>query len=595
METVGDFLFGRLHAWGVRRVFGHPGDGINGLIGALDRLGGDIEYVQAVHEELAAFMACAHAKFTGGLGVCLATSGPGAIHLLNGLYDARLDHQPVLAIVGQQARSALGGDYQQEVDLLSLFKDVASDYVQMLTVPEQARHLVDRAVRIALDRRSVTCLIVPNDVPDLEAVPAPPREHGRLRTGIGFTAPALQPDAQALQRAADVLNAGERVAILIGAGAIGADEEVMAVAERLGAGVAKALLGKAALPDGLPYVTGAIGVLGTHPSWVLMNDCDTLLMVGSSFPYSEFLPPEGQARGVQIDIDGRRINLRYPMEVGLIGDARLSLQALLPLLQPRQEHAWRERIESEVRQWWEVIEARAMTPAKPINPQRVFWELSPRLPEKCILTCDSGTSAVWFARDLKLRPGMLASLSGGLASMGCALPYALAAKLAHPDRCVIALLGDGAMQMIGLNALISIARSWRDWTDPRLVVMVLNNRDLNMVTWEQRVNNGDPRFEASQEVADVDYAGYARLLGLEGRRIEAPEQIAAAWDEALSADRPFVLDMVTDPDVPPLPPHVTAQQTGAFLKALWKGDSEARGTLFATAREWWAGRSPRKD
>lgn len=595
METVGDYLFARLHAWGVRRVFGHPGDGINGLIGALDRLGGDIEYVQAVHEELAAFMACAHAKFTGELGVCLATSGPGAIHLLNGLYDARLDHQPVLAIVGQQARSALGGDYQQEVDLLSLFKDVASDYVQMLTVPEQARHLVDRAVRIALDRRSVTCLIVPNDVPDLKAVPTPPHEHGTLRTGIGFTASARLPDAAALQRAADVLNAGERVAILVGAGALGAGQEVTAVAERLGAGVAKALLGKAVVPDTLPYVTGAIGVLGTQPSWELMNDCDTLLMVGSSFPYSEFLPPEGRARGVQIDIDGRRLNLRHPMEVGLVGDAQACLRALLPLLQPRQDFAWRDRIEAEVRRWWQLIEARAMNPATPINPQRVFWELSPRLPEACILSCDSGTSTVWFARDLKLRTGMSASLSGGLASMGCALPYALAAKLAHPGRCVIALLGDGAMQMIGLNALISIARSWRQWADPRLVVMVLNNRDLNMVTWEQRVNNGDPKFEASQEVTDFPYADYARLLGLKGLRIEDPEQIAAAWDEALSADRPFVLDMVTDPDVPPLPPHVTASQTGAFLKALWKGDPEARGTLLATAREWWAGRSLRDD
>ncbi len=457
-STVGDFLLDRLHRWGVRRIYGYPGDGINGIVGALDRASQRIEFVQARHEELAAFMACAHAKFTGEVGVCLATSGPGAIHLLNGLYDAKLDHQPVVAIVGQQKRSALGGDYQQEVDLISLFKDVAHEYVHMATTPEQVRHLVDRAVRIALDRRAPTCIVFPNDVQELDAVESPSREHGNIYSGAGFPVARPVPVARELQRAAHVLNAGERVAMLVGAGALHATEEVIEVAERLGAGVAKALLGKAAVPDDLPFVTGSIGLLGTKPSWDLMEGCDTLLMVGSTFPYSEFLPAEGQARGVQIDIDGRNVSMRYPMEVNLVGDSRETLRALIPMLQRKADRSWRERIERGVDRWWRVLEARAMNEAKPINPQRVFWELSPRLPERCILTCDSGSSANWYARDLKIRRGMMGSLSGGLATMCPGMPYAVAAKYAHPDRPVIALVGDGAMQMLGINSLITAAR-----------------------------------------------------------------------------------------------------------------------------------------
>jgi len=474
-NTVSDQLVARLAEWGVHRVFGYSGDGINGVMGALRRQQQTIDFVQVRHEELAAFMATAHAKFSGEVGVCIATSGPGAIHLLNGLYDAVADHQPVVAIVGQQARSALGGDYQQEVDLVSLFKDVAHEYVQMVTVPAQLRHAVDRAMRIAIERRSVTCLILPNDLQELEAVPVPPREHGSLHTGIGTTFGSRLPDASALERAAEVLNAGERVAMLVGAGALGAEAEVLAVADRLGAGIAKALLGKMAVPDALPFVTGSIGLLGTQASWELMERCDTLLMVGSNFPYAEYLPKEGQARGVQIDIDGRRLSLRYPMEVNLVGGSAETLRALLPLLKPRPNTVWRDEIARHVKHWWEALEARAMSEAKPINPQRVFWELSPRLPSDSIVTCDSGTVAAWYARDLQARSGMMGSLSGGLASMGCAMPYALAAKEQHPGRPVTALVGDGAMQMIGINALVTVAARWRRWSDPRLVVMVLNN------------------------------------------------------------------------------------------------------------------------
>lgn len=588
MQTVSDFVLDRLGQWGVQRVFGYPGDGINGLIGAFGR-NDTLEFVQTRHEEGASFMACAHAKFTGQVGVCMATSGPGAIHLLNGLYDARMDHQPVVAIVGQQARSALGGDYQQEVDLVNLFKDVAHEFVHMVTSPLQARHMVDRAMRIALERRSVVCLIFPNDVQDLEAVPVPPREHGTVHTGIGVTSHAAVPPEAALANAADLLNRGERVAMLVGAGALSAGAEVRAVAERLGAGVAKALLGKAVLPDALPYVTGAIGLLGTQPSWEMMNECDTLLMVGTSFPYAEFLPKEGQARAVQIDVDGRQLSLRYPVEVGLVGDARLTLEALLPRLEPKSSNSWRERIEKSVRRWRETVTARAMVEAKPVNPQRPFLELSSRLPPHSIITCDSGSAANWYARDVQLDEGMMASVSGGLASMGCGVPYAVAAKLAYPGRPVIALVGDGAMQMLGINELITIAHRWKDWSDPTLVVLVLNNGDLNLVTWEQRVMGGDPRFAASQWLPEFSYADYGRMLGLEGIRVTSPDEVGPAWDRALAAGRPAVLEVVTDPEMPPLPPHVSMKQFGAYMTALRK-ETGAAGTaaLRATIKQWWA-------
>jgi len=588
MQNVSDFILKRLDQWGIRRVFGYPGDGINGLMAAFGRTDLPLEFVQTRHEETAALMACAHAKFTGQVGVCVATSGPGAIHLANGLYDARMDHQPVVAIVGQQARSALGTNYQQEVDLHSLFKDVARDFVHTASTPTQLRHLIDRALRIAMERRSVTCIILPNDVQTLPAVEAPPREHGTTHTGIGYTHHANVPDAHALRNAADVLNKGERVAMLVGAGAIGAEEELRQVADVLGAGVAKALLGKPALDDRLPYVTGSIGMLGTQPSWELMNGCDTLLMVGTAFPYSEFLPPEGQARAVQIDRDGSMLNLRYPVEVGLVGDARQTLQALIPFLESRSDDAWRKRIEGLVSEWWRKMEARAMVDADPVNPQRVFWELSPRLPDDSIITCDSGTAANWYARDIKLRPGMQASLSGGLATMGCGVPYALAAKLASPGRPVFALVGDGAMQMNGLNELITIADRWRDWQNPTLVVMVLNNGDLNEVTWEQRAE-GDPRVDVTQRLPPFPYAEYGRMLGLHGMRVDRPDGIASAWEEALSADRPVVLEVVVDPNVPPLPPHIPWKQARAYFQALGK-DDERGSVLRSTLKQWWAGR-----
>ena len=584
-DLVSDFLVKRLAAWGIKRIYGFPGDGINGIMGALDRAGDLLKFVQVRHEEMAAFMACAHSKFTGEVGVCLATSGPGAIHLLNGLYDAKMDHQSVVAIVGQQARAAIGGDYQQEVDLISLFKDVAHQFVHMASDPAQIRHLVDRAVRIAKVERCVTCIIVPNDVQELEAVEKPPRAHGTIHSGIGFPSPRIIPSDADLRKAADVLNSGNKVAMLVGAGALGATDEVLQVADLLGAGVAKALLGKAALPDDLPYVTGSIGLLGTKPSWIMMSECDTLLMVGSNFPYSEFLPKEGQARGVQIDIDGRLLSIRYPMEVNLMGDSAETLRALIPLLQRKQDRSWRQMLEKEIQDWWKVLEARAMNSADPINPQRVFWELSPRLPDNCIITADSGSGTNWFARDLKIRRGMMASLSGNLATMCPGVPYAIAAKFCYPERVAIACVGDGAMQMLGNNGLITIAKYWKEWSDPRLIVLVLNNRDLNQVTWEQRAMSGDPKFEASQNVPDFPYARYAEMLGLRGIFVDKPEQIADSWDQALSSDRPCVFEAYTDPNVPTLPPHITFSQAAAYAKALFKGDPEELGIIRATFKD----------
>jgi pyruvate dehydrogenase (quinone) len=578
-QTVSDFILERLSEWDIKRIYGYPGDGINGLMGAMDRANGRFEFIRVSHEEMGAFMACAHAKFTGDVGVCMATSGPGAIHLLNGLYDAKMDHQPVVAIVGQQTRKALGGSYQQEVDLISLYKDVAGSYVHMISDPAAARHIVDRAIRIAIAERTVTCIIVPKDVQELDGVEQPPRQHGTVHSGTGYSAPRIVPQPDDLRRAANVLNEGERVAMLVGAGALRAAEEVQQVAELLGAGVAKALLGKAALPDELPYVTGAIGLLGTKPSWNLMANCDTLLMVGSSFPYSEFLPQEGQARAVQIDIDAKMLGIRYPMEVNLHGDSKETLQALIPLLERKEDRSWRHDIENDLHEWWEVLEARAMDTAHPINPQRIFWELSPRLPERSIITSDSGSSANWFARDLKIRRGMMASLSGNLATMCPGVPYAIAAKFAYPDRPVIAAVGDGAMQMLGNNGLVTISRYWRQWKDPRLIILVLNNGDLNQVTWEMRAMSGNPKYEASQFVPDFPYAGLAEMLHLRGIRVNKPEDIGPAWDRALSADCPVVLEAITDPEVPTLPPHITLEQAKNFMWSMVKGDP-ARGSMF---------------
>jgi pyruvate dehydrogenase (quinone) len=575
-DSVSTFMLRRLREWGVGRVFAYPGDGSNGLDLAFAEVP-DLEFVQTRHEEIAAFAACAHAKLTGEVGVCLATSGPGAIHLLNGLYDAKLDHAPVLAIVGQQARMSLGASYQQEVDLQTLFKDVAHEYVETCTDPRQAAHLVDRALRIALSQRTVTALIVPNDVQEMP-YEEPPRAHGAVQSSPGWTAPVVVPSAEDLRRAAGVLNAGERVAMLVGRGAKGATDEVLAVADVLGAGIAKALNGRTVVPDDIPYVTGSIGLLGTRPSDDMMQGCDTLLMVGTSFPYSEWLPEAGQARAVQIDIDSRSLSMRYPTEVPLTGDAAATLRALRPLLRRKDDRAWQQEIAANVERWWHILERQAAQDADPVNPQHVFHTLSERLPDRAILLADSGSATNWWARHLRVRRGMDSALSGTLATMCPAVPYALAAKLAFPDRPVIAAIGDGAMQMLGINALIDLAK-YRDRFSGPCVVCVLNNRDLNQVTWEQRVMEGDAKLPASQDLPDFPYARYAELLGLTGVRVDRPEDVGAGWDRVLAAPGPAVLEVVTDPDVPPLPPHIRLEQAQGMAKAIYRGDPDRGGMI----------------
>lgn len=576
--TVADFLLDRLRHWGVEHIFAYPGDGINGILAAWGRADDDPQFVQSRHEEMSAFEAVGYSKFTGRTGVCMATSGPGAIHLLNGLYDAKLDHVPVVAIVGQTDRSAMGGSYQQEVDLHSLYKDVAADYVQVVAVPEQLPNVLDRAMRTAATQRAPTAIIIPADVQGLEYSP-PTHAFKMVPSSLDYTPSSMYPDLHAVERAADVLNSGARVAMLVGTGARGARDEIAQVADLLGAGVAKALLGKDVLSDELPWVTGSIGLLGTRPSWEMMRDCDTLLTVGSSFPYSQFLPEFGQARGVQIDIDARLVGMRYPNEVNIVADARAALRALIPMLQRKEDRAWRETVESNVSRWWQTMEMEASVDADPINPLEMFAALSPRLPDDAIIAADSGSAANWYARQLRFRGHMRGSLSGTLATMGPAVPYAIGAKFGLPGRPAVALAGDGAMQMNGLAELITVKRYWQQWSDPRLVVAVLHNNDLNQVTWEMRAMSGAPKFVESQQLPDVDYAGFARSLGLRGATITEPSQLAAAWDDALSADRPTVLDVVTDPNVPPIPPHATWEQFKSATAAVLAGDEDSWGFL----------------
>jgi len=577
-ELVADYVLGRLREWGVKRIYGYPGDGINAFLGALDRAQDELDFVQVRHEEMAAFMACGHAKFTGEVGVCLATSGPGAIHLLNGLYDAKLDHQPVVAIVGQQKRTSLGVSYQQEVDLQTLFKDVSA-YVQYCMEPAQARQLVDRAMRIAADERVVCTLIFPGDVQEEKAVESPPRAHGSVYSSVGYARPRIVPPETELDRAAELLNGAEKVAMLVGQGALGASDEVEQTADLLGAGVAKALLGRTVLPDDLPFVTGPIGLLGSTASYEMMESCDALLMVGTSFPYAEWLPKEGQAKCVEIDIKASMIGIRYPVDVFLIGDAKQTLTELNGRLKRKEERSWREKIEENVREWWRIVEDRAMQDAYPMNPQRVVHELSQRLPDDAIVTADSGSSTNWWARQLKLRRGNMASLSGTLATMGPGVPYAIAAKFAYPRRPVIAFVGDGAFQMNGMNELLTVKRYHERWPDQRLVICVFNNQDLNQVTWEQRVLSGDPKYPGTQWLPDFPYARYAELAGFKGIYCEKGDEVGDAWAEALAADRPVLLEVKVDPEVPPLPPHIRMEQAKKMAEAMVKGDPERRGVM----------------
>ncbi|WP_069386514.1 thiamine pyrophosphate-requiring protein [Cellulosimicrobium cellulans] len=574
--TVADGLVQRLVDWDVDRVFGYAGDGIDPILAALRRRADDVELVTARHEEMAAFMATGHAKYSGSVGVCLATQGPGAVHLLNGLYDAKLDRKPVVAVVGQVVSTALGAGYLQEVDLHTLFKDVCAQYVQTVMAPEQLEHVLDAAFRTALATSSPVCVIVPHDVQQAP-LPDAPHAHGIVHSSATFARSRAVPDADALEQAARVLGEGERVAVLVGQGAQGAEEHVRALAERLGAGLVTSLLGKPLLDESLPYHCGVMGHLGTTASAELMSGCDTLLIVGSNDPWTEFYPEPGQARAVQVDVTARNIGAKYPVEVPLVGDAAATLEALVPLLPERE--GWRADVEGFVRSWHDVAEQRVLQETERLNPQRVVHELSRLLPDDAQVAVDVGSAVYWYARFLRLPPGVPAHLSSTLASMGSAMPYGIAAKLLHPDRPVVALAGDGAMQMNGLLELVTVAHRWRDWADPRFVVLVLSNGDLAEVSWEQREMEGDPRFPTSQTVPDFPYAAYADQLGLAGLRVEAGDDLREAWQEALDADRPVVVEAIVDPDTPllaPLQPEEKVEQALRGLEQEDAGDQAAR-------------------
>ena len=583
VQSVADHLLRRLSQWGVTEIFGYPGDSVNGLVAQMGEIEDGPRFVQSRHEEMSAFEAVGYAKFGGRLGVCMATGGPGAVHLLNGLYDAKLDHVPVVSIIGQASRSAMGGAYQQEIDLHSLFKDVSSAFLETVNVPQQLPNVLDRAVRTALSERAPTTVIIPADVQELDYSPP---EHAFKH--VPSNAPdrvvgggtVLPPESE-LDRAAEVIDAGERVAILVGQGARGAAEEVLDLAEATGAGIAKALLGKDVLPDDLPQVTGSIGLLGTRPSWELMRDCDTLLIVGSNLPYSQFLPPFGR-RAVEIDIDPRFIGMRYPTQVNLVGDAANTLRALHERLDPPAERAegrgrWRTTVEDNVRRWWSVLDAQAEVSADPVNPMLIVRELSSRLPQDAVVTADSGSATNWYARFLRMGEDNRGFLSGTLATMGCAVPYAIGAKFAHPTRPAIALVGDGAMQMNGLMELLTARRYQHLWDDPRLVVCILHNNDLNQVTWELRAMGGSPKTPYSQDLPDMSYAVFAESVGLVGITVERPEEMGPAWDRALEAEGPVVIDVHCDGDVPPIPPQAEPEQVTDTVKALLNGDPDRAG------------------
>ncbi len=589
--NTSDFLMQRLIEWGVTRVYGYPGDGINGIMGAFDRIEGKMQFIQVRHEEMAAFMACAHAKFTGEAGVCMATSGPGAIHLLNGLYDAKMDHVPVVAIVGQASTTALGGSYQQEVDLQQLFEDVA-DYVYTVASPMALRHVVDRAFRIALGYRAVTVVVVPKDIQE-EKYADPPHKHNTLHSSVGLAKPVVVPQRADLAAAAEILNSGERVAMLVGAGCLDATEEVLQVAEPSGCGNRNG----AARQGGRAERTS---VRHRHhrlcserlPSFEMMEHCDTLLMVGTSFPYAEFLPKEGKARGIQIDIDPKNLGLRYPTELNLVGDSATTLRELLPYLDDKTDRSWRNRLEKSKEKWLKSEEARAQVTAEPMNPQMVFVELNKHLPDGAILTGDAGTATNWYARNIMLRRGMKGSLSGGLATMGSAVPYAIAAKFAFPDRVPIACTGDGAMQMNGLAELLTVRKYMDQWADKRLIFLVLNNDDLNQVTWEMRIMSGDPKFDASQDLPKFSYAEYANQIGLMGIRVESVDELADAWERAFTADRPVVFDAHVSANIAQLPPHITFEEAHKYFSALVKGDPKEASIIKESIKSVVAGIVP---
>lgn len=573
-KQVVDLIVERLRAWGTQRIYGYAGDGNNPLLGALRRAGNAPEFVQAKHEESAAFMAVGDAKFAGGVGVVTSTQGPGAIHLLTGLYDAKLDSAPVVALVAQQHQSVLGSDYQQEIDLPHVFHDVAAPFVQLVSTPEQLPMVLDRAFRSALAKGHPAVIILPHGV---QSEPAPDlgQAHGEVVTAPRWTSGRLMPREEDMDAAAELINAGERIAILAGQGVKQCGDAVLRLADHLGAGVATSLLGKPYIDETHPLATGTMGHLGTTASAGVLQGCDTLLIIGSNDPWTEFYPPPGQARAVQIDTDPAVIANRYPVEVGMASDSGAAIDALLDRLTPRGRTPWRDEVERIVRGSREVARERADVSARPLNPELVVRRFGEHLADDVQLAIDVGSSVYHYVRQLTLPSAASAHLSSTLASMGCGIPYGLSAKESANDRPVAVIAGDGAMLMLGNSELVTVAERWRTWQDPRFVVLVLHNHDLAEVTWEQREAEQQPRFAPSQDIPSFDFAGYAELLGIRGIRVGADEDLAPALREAFAADTPVLIEAITDPDVPLLPPFPHGRAMADSMRVGLQAEGEA--------------------
>src|SRR5437870_10021593 len=565
-DTAADILIETIHDWGVDVIFGLPGDGINGIIEALRNRQHKIRFIQVRHEEAAAFMACGYAKYTGKLGVCLATSGPGGIHLLNGLYDAKLDGQPVLAITGHHFHDLIDTHAQQDVDLDRVYMDVAV-YNARVMGPEHICNVTHLACRTALTRRGVAHINFPVDTQSLPLKKGYPSERNIPgHNSDVFARRAALPSYEDLKRAAEVLNAGENVAILAGRGALKATDELIALAEKLGAPIIKALLGKACVPDDCPYTTGSIGLLGTRPSHDAIEACDTLFMIGTSFPYIEFLPKPDQARGVQLDLDAARIGLRYPVEVGSAGDSRRTLEKLLPMLRRNENRKFIHKIQKSIQEWWELMEERGTRSDKPMKPQVVAWQLGKHLRDDAIVSCDSGTIATWFARQIKARRGQMFSLSGTLASMANGLPYTIAAQIAFPERQCVGFVGDGGFSMLMAEFATAVK-----YKLPIKIVIVKNNT-LGQIKWEQMVFLGNPEYGC--DLHPIDFAAVARACGGVGFTVEDPRDCGQIIEHALQIDAPVVVEAVVDPYEPPMPAKIEVKQALHFAEALARGTPE---------------------
>ncbi len=571
--TAADVMIEKLIDWGVEVIFGLPGDGINGIMESLRTHKDQIKFVQVRHEESAAFMACAYSKFTGKLGVCLATSGPGGIHLLNGLYDAKLDGQSVLAITGLQFHDLIGTHTQQDVALDKLYMDVAV-YNERVMGASHVENLVDLACRTALAFKGVAHITFPVDFQEEEL-----KKDSRSKRNVKHHSnevyaplPPLPPSAN-LQRAADVLNQGKKVAILAGRGALDAGDQLERIAEMLGAPIIKALLGKAAVPDDSPYTTGGIGLLGTRPSQEAMESCDTILIVGSAFPYIEFMPKPDQARGVQIDINPQQIALRFPAEVGLVGDSRHVLEALMPLLKRKTDRGFLQKAQDGMKEWWNLMEQRGTRQDKPMKPQVVAWELGKRLRNDAMVSCDSGTIATWFARQIPVKKGQMHTLSGTLATMAPGLPYSIAAQVAYPERQSIAFVGDGGFSMLMADFVTAVK-----YRLPIKVVIIKNNT-LGQIKWEQMVFLGNPEYGV--ELYPIDFAAFAHACGGIGFTVDDPAECGSTIEQFLAAPGPAILQAVVDPYEPPLPARVNAEQALHFAEALTRGEPN-RGKIALT-------------